>query len=101
MNCKLERLVRWVDIHEEEPELRDDSVLMHFENGSIETVHIEDFFKPITNGVKDGVQQWTKLWIGHNPACTHWMQLPDPPNATHDGRHRRTVDGIVGQGGDE
>ena len=45
----------WIDIHKEEPELKDGSVLMHFENGSIETVHIEDFFKPITNGFdKDG-----------------------------------------------
>ena len=73
--------VLWVDIHEEEPELKDESVLMHFENGSIETVHIEDFFRPITNGVKDGVQQWTKWWMKHDPACTHWMQLPSPPNA--------------------
>ena len=69
----------WVDINEAEPALKDDSVLMHFENGSIETVHIEDFFAPIGNGVKDGVQQYTKWWLNHDPACTHWMYLPDAP----------------------
>lgn len=69
----------WVDIHEREPELRDASVLMHFANGSIETVHIEDFFKPITAGIKDGVQQYTKWYLCSNPPCTHWMELPDPP----------------------
>ncbi len=70
----------WVDINEEEPELRDNSVLMHFGNGSIETVHIEDFFKPITNGFdKDGKQLYTKWWINHDPECTHWMDLPPPP----------------------
>jgi hypothetical protein len=75
----LERLVMWVDIHEQEPELRDDSVLMHFENGSIETVHIEDFFKPIGDGVINGVQLYTKWWMKHEPACTHWMTLPEAP----------------------
>lgn len=29
----------WIDITEREPELKDGSILMHFENGSIETVH--------------------------------------------------------------
>lgn len=74
-----ERIVMWVDIHEQEPELKDGSVLMHFANGSTETVHIEDFFRPITAGVVDGKQQYTKWWMSHEPACTHWMELPESP----------------------
>ena len=71
----------WIDIHKEEPELKDESVLMHFENGSIETVYIKDFFSPITNGFDDdGNQKYTKWWIDHNPSCTHWMALPEPPS---------------------
>ena len=69
----------WIECKKEEPYLSDRSVLMHFGNGSIETVHVEDFFKPITNGYKDGVLQYTKWWINHNPPCAHWMELPEPP----------------------
>ena len=69
----------WIKCTDREPHLSDRSVLMHFANGSIETVHVEDFFKPITNGVRDGVQQYTKWFINHDPACTHWMELPDAP----------------------
>ena len=70
----------WVDIYKEEPELKDESILMHFENGSIETVHIEEFFKPITAGFDSyGNQQYTKWWVAHDPQCTHWMALPAPP----------------------
>jgi len=43
----------WIKCTDREPHLSDRSVLMHFANGSIETVHVEDFFKPITNGVRE------------------------------------------------
>lgn len=71
--------MKWFDIKVEEPPLGDYNVLMHFGNGSIETVHVEDYFRPITSGVIDGVQQYSKWWKDHNPACTHWMFLPYPP----------------------
>ena len=62
------------------PKLEDNSVLAHFENGSIETVHIQDFFGDITNGVdENGKQLYTKWYLNHNPKLTHWMQLPEAP----------------------
>jgi hypothetical protein len=77
-SCREEFMYKeWVKCTDREPYLSDRSVLMHFANGSIETVHVEDFFKPITNGIKDGAQQYTKWFINHDPACTHWMELPD------------------------
>lgn len=70
----------WVSVEDRLPELKDDSVLAHFENGSIETVHIEDYFKPITNGFdEDGNQIYTKWYLHSNPLVTHWKPLPEPP----------------------
>jgi len=63
------------------PELKDDSVLIHFENGSIETVHIEDYFADITSGKNnDGKQLYTKWYLSQ--PVTHWMELPKRPNLT-------------------
>lgn len=69
----------WISVKDRLPELKDDGVLVHFDNGSIETVHIEDMFKPITNGIVDGVQQYTRWYLHHVPAVTHWQPLPEPP----------------------
>jgi hypothetical protein len=70
----------WIKCSDQEPRLGDYSVLlMHFENGSIDTVHVDDFFKPIPNGIQNGFQRYTKWWIKNSPKCTHWMPLPDPP----------------------
>jgi len=69
----------WISVETRLPELKDDGVLVHFDNGSIETVHIEDYFKPITSGIVDGVQTWTRWYLHHEPKVTHWMALPDPP----------------------
>jgi len=75
--------MNWIELNtgnDTLPELRDDSVLAHFENGSIETVHIEDMFKDITNGLDEkGQQQYTKWYLNHEPKLTHWMELPKPP----------------------
>lgn len=72
--------MEWISVEDRLPELKDDSVLAHFENGSIETIHIEDYFKPITNGFNaNGEQIYTKWYLHHNPLVTHWMPLPTPP----------------------
>ena len=69
----------WIPVSRAEPELKDGGVLVHFDNGSIETVHIEYFFKPITAGIVDGGQTWTKRYLRHEPKVTHWQPLPAPP----------------------
>ena len=75
--------MEWIELNtgnDTLPELRDNSVLAHFENGSIETVHIEDMFKDITDGLDEkGQQQYTKWYLNHEPKLTHWMELPKPP----------------------
>lgn len=61
------------------PTIGDYSVLVVFENGSKETVHVEDFFGDITSGMnEDGSQRYSKWYIGHNPKLTHWAYIPDP-----------------------
>ena len=71
----------WVRCDDALPILGDYSVLAHFENGSIETVHVEDHFRDITAGLDDdGNQLYTKWYLHNNPAVTHWMYLPDHPN---------------------
>jgi hypothetical protein len=61
------------------PELKDDSVLARFDNGSIETVHIEDFFEDIKSHVDDeGNQVYTKWYFSTD--ITHWMPLPEHPS---------------------
>ena len=71
----------WVKCSDRIPELRDDSVLVYFsENGGIDMVHIEDYFKDITAGFDDsGNQIYTKWYLCQN--VTHWMPLPQPPRA--------------------
>lgn len=59
--------MEWIIINDDTiPESKDDSVLVHFDTGSIETVHIQDFFS----------SGWYKF---ANPSPTHWMPLPEPP----------------------
>jgi hypothetical protein len=71
----------WISVDDRLPELKDDSVLGYFaDNGSIETIHIEDYFKYITNGFdKNGTQLYTR-WYLHQ-VVTHWMPLPPPPKS--------------------
>jgi hypothetical protein len=62
----------WINVNERQPELADASVLVHFETGSIETVHIEDWFSPMLPD--------NKGWYTYaNPKITHWQPLPAPP----------------------
>jgi hypothetical protein len=68
----------WISVDDALPELKDDSVVAHFKNGSIETVHIETNFKDITCGIDErGNQMYTKWYL--SAGITHWMPLPAPP----------------------
>jgi hypothetical protein len=68
----------WIKCSDRIPEIRDDSVLVYFaDNDSIDMVHIHDYFKDITAGKIDGVQQYTKWYKSQK--VTHWMELPDRP----------------------
>ncbi len=70
---------KWISVKDELPEVKDDSVLVHFSNGSIETVHLE-WFDDITCGLdEDGKQLHCKRFYNHDPAFIHWMPLPKPP----------------------
>lgn len=69
--------LEWIKCSERIPESKDDSVLVYFPNGSIETVHIQDYFDDITAGYKDGILQYTKWYLSQG--ITHWMELPNPP----------------------
>jgi hypothetical protein len=69
--------MKWVNVNESLPSLGDYSVLVYFKHGNIDMVHVEDYFRDITAGVKDGVQQYTKWYISQG--VTHWMYLPDEP----------------------
>ena len=75
--------MEWIELNtgnDQLPEIKDDSVLAHFENGSIETVHIKDMFGEITAGINEnGIQLYTRWYIDHNPKVTHWMELPEAP----------------------
>ena len=69
----------WISVDERLPEVKDDGVLVHFENGSIETVHLE-WFDDITCGLdENGNQLYCKRYKRHDPVFTHWMALPEPP----------------------
>lgn len=71
--------MQWIKCSEKLPDLIDDTVLVYFaKSGSIETVHIQDYFSDITAGLgEDGEQLYTKWYLSQN--VTHWMLLPAPP----------------------
>lgn len=73
--------MEWIKCTDKLPERSDDSVLVYFaETGSIETVHIHDYFDDITAGIDgDGSQLYSKWYMSQN--VTHWMPLPNPPDA--------------------
>jgi len=71
--------MEWIKVSDSLPEVKDDCVLVHFSNGSIETVHLE-WFDDITCGIDDsGNQLYCKRFEGYSPSFTHWMQLPSTP----------------------
>jgi len=70
---------KWVSVNNKLPESIDGNVLVYFaETGSIETVHIPDYFDGITYGSDTYENQlYTKWYKSQN--ITHWMSLPGPP----------------------
>ncbi len=76
-----QRADEWISVDDRLPESRDDSVLVFFaKSGSIETVHIQDFFDEITAGKNtDGEQMYTRPYLQHEQNVTHWQPLPKWP----------------------
>lgn len=78
--AKAQAIPEWISVEEKLPEITDASVLAHFQNGSTETVHIEDWFKDITDGLdEDGRQKYTKWYLKASNTITHWAPLLMPP----------------------
>jgi hypothetical protein len=70
--------MEWFSVNDNLPPLGDYSVLVYFEHGGIDMVHVQDYFADITAGIVDGIQQYTKWYI--HQGVTHWMPLPDEPS---------------------
>ncbi len=71
--------MEWVKCSDRLPELGDYSVLAYFsENGGMDMVHVEDYFKDITNGFDGEGNQLYSKWYLHQ-SVTHWHPMPDAP----------------------
>ena len=69
----------WIAVADRLPEIRDGGVLVYFsKSDAVETVNIEDYFRPITAGLDDAGNQLYALWAT-SAGVTHWMPLPEPP----------------------
>ncbi|MDV7621691.1 DUF551 domain-containing protein [Acinetobacter baumannii] len=81
--AKAQAVPEWISVDVKLPEIADASVLAHFQNGSIETIHIEDWFKDITSGFDEaGNQTFTKWYLKASNTITHWKPLPEAPIET-------------------
>lgn len=81
--------IQWIDVNDELPESKDDSVLVcsvdgskydehGFPEGGVDMVHIQDYFDDITAGLdENGNQLYTKRYI--EMGITHWTYLPELP----------------------
>ena len=74
--------MKWTPLNTENdtllPELRDEKVLVRFENGKWDAVYIIDMFDDIYDGLDEkGQPQYTKLYRTHIPKITHWRELSD------------------------
>jgi hypothetical protein len=69
--------MEWISVNDSLPPLGDYSVLAYFKGGGMDMVHVEDYFKDITAGIKDGIQRYTKWYVSQG--VTHWMNLPNAP----------------------
>ena len=71
--------MEWISVKESIPHSCDDSVFVYFSGiGSVDVVHIQDYFDDITSGFDDeGNQIFTKWYKSQK--VTHWMALPNPP----------------------
>ena len=72
------RMTAWIACEDDLPAVFDGPILVLFSTGSTETVHCEDYFAPITNGLDEqGNQKWTRFYIQQE--VTHWALVPAPP----------------------
>jgi hypothetical protein len=65
-----------VSVEERLPELKDDSVVIEFENGELSSVHREDWFKDITAGRDEkGNQLYSKWYLSEcHPKVLYWLE---------------------------
>lgn len=76
--------MEWISVLDRLPELGDYSVLAYFNNGKtfddggMDMVHVEDYFKPITAGTGLKSEQLYTHWYLFQKV-THWAKLPEPP----------------------
>ena len=71
--------MEWISVKDKLPEIKDDSVLAYWNDGGMDMVHIEDYFKDITAGKdENGRQLYTKYYL--TVGITHWQPMPEPPN---------------------
>lgn len=69
-----------INLEIDAPKLGDYSVLACFTNGSIETVHVDTWFRLITDGIDENCnQKYTQWCMNANQTITHWMELPKHP----------------------
>ena len=79
MTEAIEKLIaagRWISVDDAIPPLGDYSVLVRFDNGSEETIHVEDYFEDITAGLSEAGEQLYTKWY-KTQGVTHWHTLPD------------------------
>lgn len=65
-----------VSVEERLPEIKDDSVIVEFENGELSSVHRQDWFKDITAGLdENGAQLYSQHYtIYKNPKVLFWLE---------------------------
>lgn len=70
----------WVRVEDGLPEIADNLVIGLFENGSIETIHIHEWFTYLTSGTDTNGNLTYKRWFEvAKPTITHWQPLPSFP----------------------
>ena len=70
-------MIDWIRIEERTPELGDYSVLIWFEHGAWDMVHVEDWFGDITNGLDEHDVLQNAKWYLKQPV-THWAYVNTP-----------------------
>lgn len=70
-------MFEWISVELETPPLGDYSVLVWFDHGAWDMVHVQDWFGDITCGIDDkGNQKYTKWYL--KQGITHWSFVPTP-----------------------
>jgi len=70
----------WKDVTKELPVTSDRGVLVYYSvQDTVESVHVEDYFLPITDGVDEEGNQLYTYWY-QAQGVTHWLELPLSPS---------------------